>query len=311
MKVHYQPWTEAQRLYYEYHVNAGRGARLLPLELGGENDFLVQYEMLDSVHRHLNPYRLLRKGDHALMAGVHDGFIELGVSTLFIMAARVGPTGHVWAVEPDARNRAAIEEYANRCGVSNVTLIPKAVWRERTELEFVTFTDFSSSNMSRESFERKEEDQKKLWGRKRRERESTATVVQADTIDNIIREDIGEEVRFVNLTINGAEAEALKGADEFLRKPDMRVAFPLQELESPLYPILEQYGLNTAVGDAPTKAWEGRQFLYGTASHLSEGDLTVLGYVPARLETDPSFPNRFRVLDAGGNELEPTRGNES
>jgi FkbM family methyltransferase len=190
-------------------------------------------------------------------------------------------------------------------------VIPKALWRERAELEFVTFGDYTSSNMSRESFDRKERDQQTLWGAERRARESESVVVQADTLDNIIAEEIGRPVRFVNLTINGAEAEALKGAAHFLAQPEAMVAFPLQELESPLYPLLAEQGMALAVGDAPTKAWEGRQFLYGTAGRLSESRLQELGYSPAWLEPDTTFPNRFHVLDDEGEQVEPTRGNEA
>jgi FkbM family methyltransferase len=310
VEVYYQPWTAVQRLYYEFHVRNGRGARMLPFVERPEEEYLGKYIMLNGIHSHLHPFCFLRNGDVAIMAGVHDGFIELGVSTLFIMSALVGPSGHVYAIDPDERNHRAIGDFTRRNGITNVTSIQKALWRERTRLEFVSFSDYSSSNMSRESFERKASDQEILWGKKRRERKSETTIVQADTIDNIIADDIERPVRFVNLTINGAEAEALKGADTFLRQKDMMVSFPLQELSSPLYPILKSYQLNLVVGDAPTKAWEGRQFLYGTAGHWDSGDLVSKGFVQAFLESDPAFPNRFHVMNTQGKLLEPVRGNE-
>ncbi|MBD3165213.1 FkbM family methyltransferase, partial [bacterium] len=217
---YFQPWTQIQRQYYEFHTRQGRGAKLLNLEPTDATHYRVRFELLRDLHRRLQPYRFLRDGDRVIMAGVSDGFIELGVSTLFITSSVVGPSGHVYAVEPDERNVAAIRRYIEANEIANVTVIPRALWKRDETLEFVKFRDFTSSNMFRDQFERKEADQKVLWGEARRQRESYTEQVPAVCIDSLARSGQIEDVRFLNVTINGAEADALEGASTFLARPD-------------------------------------------------------------------------------------------
>jgi len=295
VQFYYQPWNDVQRIYYEFHRQNGRGATILPFINRTSHRYLSQYILLNEFHRRLHPFQFLKSGDHAMMVGIHEGFINLGYSTLFVMSALVGEKGHIWAVDPDERNITAIEEFCRINMVSNVTTLQKAVYREKKQLEFVRFSDFSSSNMAKDQFDRKQQIHKELWGEERRERETEVITVEADTVDNLIRDQIKEPVRFLNLTINGTEGDALAGAHSFMAQPEVEIAFPMQNLEDPLYEILEHQGFSVAVADAPTKAWDPKQFLYGLATHRSSVELKAIGFSPAQITNDQSAANEFCV----------------
>ncbi|HYE98665.1 MAG TPA: FkbM family methyltransferase [Planctomycetota bacterium] len=64
----------------------------------------------------------LRPGDGVIDAGAH-----WGVFTTWA-ARRVGPTGHVIAVEPDPINFAELERNVRRNGLTNVTLVQAGLW---------------------------------------------------------------------------------------------------------------------------------------------------------------------------------------
>jgi len=275
---YYQQRTPVQSAYYVFHIAA-----------------LAKYLLMNEFHRRLHPYSFIKPGDKVVTVGVHDGFIDMGLSSLFIASAIVGPQGHVWAIDPDERNIEAIESFAAANGVANVTAIRTGVWSERTSLEFVFFRDFSSSNEVRSVFEASRRACRELWGDERIERETYTRNVDVDTLDHIVSGHIGESIDFLNLTINGAEAEALAGAEMLLRTERITVAFPVQKLSDPLYDQLRSFRFNFALADAPTKAWDRRQFLYACGTRLPEADLLERGFRPAEIAADPDDPFLFQV----------------
>lgn len=292
---YYQQRTPVQAAYYDFHIAAGRGAMMLPFITDPNKQYLAKYVLMNEFHRRLHPYSFLKPGDKVVTVGVHDGFIDLGFSSLFVIAALVGPEGHVWAIDPDERNIEPIEAFAAANGIANVTTIRTGVWSERTSLEFVFFRDFSSSNEVRSVFEASRKAYQDLWGDERIERESYTRNVDVDTLDRIVADQIREPIDFLNLTINGAEAEALAGAETLLRSERMTVAFPIQKLSDPLYDHLRSFGFDIAVADAPTKAWDRRQFLYACGTRLPEADLLERGFRPAEIAADPDDPFLFQV----------------
>jgi FkbM family methyltransferase len=63
-------------------------------------------------------------------AGANIGYFSVLGSRL------VGPSGRVFAVEPDPINLTILRANLKRRGCSNVTVLPVAAWSERAELEF-------------------------------------------------------------------------------------------------------------------------------------------------------------------------------
>ncbi len=281
---YYQQRTQLQRLYYDFHQQNGRGSSMLGFIAEPHLQYLARYQLLNSFHQDLHPFSFLKEGDKALMVGFHDGFIGLGYSTLFIMAALVGPEGHVWGIDPDERNIKAAAEFIELSGIKNVTLVQKGVWKEKGKLDFTFYTDYSSSNTIADLHETNLEAETVIWGKDRIRQQSGKVRVEVDTIDNIAGEFVGGELDFINLTINGAEPEAIEGADKYLDRPGVSVAFPINDPAHPVFGRLEKRGFRIAVADAPTKAWDDAQFLYACATRVEEAELENRGCVPARIK---------------------------
>ena len=73
---------------------------------------------------------VLRPGMTFVDAGANIGYFSVIGSRL------VGPSGRVFAVEPDPLNLRILHANLERHGCSNVTVLPVAAWSERTELDF-------------------------------------------------------------------------------------------------------------------------------------------------------------------------------
>jgi FkbM family methyltransferase len=73
---------------------------------------------------------VLRPGMTFVDAGANIGWFSVLGSRL------VGPSGRVFAVEPDPLNLSILRANLERHECSNVTVLPTAAWSERTELDF-------------------------------------------------------------------------------------------------------------------------------------------------------------------------------
>ncbi len=285
----YRPRNATQRLYYDFHRQRGRGAKILDFEQDADNHYLTHYMLLRGVHAELHPFSYLKPGNHAVMVGFHDGFMTLGVSTLLITASLVGHQGHVWAFDPDPRNVEAARTYIDENGIDNVTVVEKGVWSSSGSLEFTFYKDFSSSNTVSTLHQANAEAQRNIWSAERMARESCTAKADVDTLDSLIKAYVGHAPDFVNLTINGAEAEALKGANKLLEHSRATIAFPINDPQHRMFEDLRNSGYTIVVADAPTKAWEARQFLYACAVKEDRDRLKARGYYSVRLlRTEPT-----------------------
>jgi len=130
----------------------------------------------------------IEKGDTVLDVGACIG------DTTTPMALKTGPTGQVIAVEPHPLNVKYLEY--NMAIFKNIEIIQKAVWKEKTKIKF----NVHSSPTGHSIIADKERDQ--------------SIEVQADTLDNIC---CHRRIDFAKIDVQGAEAQALEGGDEFLR----------------------------------------------------------------------------------------------
>lgn len=73
---------------------------------------------------------VLRPGMTFVDAGANIGYFSVLGSRL------VGPSGRVYAVEPDASNLTILRANLERLGCDNVTVLPVAAWSEPAELDF-------------------------------------------------------------------------------------------------------------------------------------------------------------------------------
>lgn len=73
-------------------------------------------------------FRKLGVGDIVIDVGAFPGDYAL------FAAKKVGQTGHVYALEPDPENRRILERNIRKSKLSNLTVIPKGLWKEQTAL---------------------------------------------------------------------------------------------------------------------------------------------------------------------------------
>lgn len=118
------------------------------------------------------------------------------------------PQGHIYAIEADRDCFALLSRNVTENAVTNVTPLHRAVWNDETELRF--HSDFAQANT--------------LIPEVQEGRESY--LVKTISIDGAVAYFGLDKLDMLSLTLNGAEVEALRGADWTLRmlRPRIRLA---------------------------------------------------------------------------------------
>ncbi len=142
-----------------------------------------------------------RPDDVVIDCGPFLGFGEL----------RIAPdvaSGHIYAIEADRACHALLARNMAHNGIDNVTVLHRAIWDSETELDLQS--DFAQANSLVS------------------EVHIGATVerVRTITIDTIVEAHGIRKLDMLSLTLNGAEVEAIKGAERCLRdlRPRIRLA---------------------------------------------------------------------------------------
>jgi hypothetical protein len=251
-QYYHREWSEVERLYYDFQQNNRDVRTLFPFIENTGMQYTAKYILANEFHRRLHPYSFLRKGDYAVVVGVRRDQILHGLSPLFKVSALIGDIGHVWAVEPDSRNVAAIRRFITENSIRNITIIPKMVWKERTQLEVNCYGKHDLK-------------------------------IETDTLDNIIAGDIKRAIRFVDLTIRSADTNALWGAERILQQADMRMAFPVQDTSSDVYRVLGERGFRIALVDSPQDSRHEGKGLCALAGRFTNEELTNRGFKPVEI----------------------------
>jgi FkbM family methyltransferase len=298
IELYMKPRTNVQRFYYNYLQKHGRGSFFLPEAHEFCSPYLANYELVSGMLRHIYPFSFLESGDIAVMVGSHDGFIELGLSQTCISSAIVGDTGLVQVIDCDPRNIQALQKYAIENKVNNVKALHRGVWSESGDMEFLFFSDFSSSNTIMSVAETKMEMWKNRWGNDRLENSTYRETVRVDTIDNILKEtDLFGEIDFLNLTLNGAEIPAIKGAMDTISSSRLRaISFPLQSETAEACRILSENNFTITAADAPTKAWDQEPFLYACATRISTEEILYKGFLKTKLHLCKDLVEGYKII---------------
>lgn len=132
------------------------------------------------------------------MPGPGHVIVDAGAFTgeYAIYAARlVGPTGHVFAYEPDPANCAQFRRNVRRAKVNNITIIERGLWNEETTLYFETDGDLTRVSPAPTTIQ------------------AAVTSLDSDLLArNLPRLD------FVKMDIEGAEIQAIEGAKEVITR---------------------------------------------------------------------------------------------
>lgn len=176
---------------------------------------------------HLSRYRachMVSAGEVCLLAGI---FYE---RTVRDFARIIGPNGKAIVVEANPEN---IRRLSTAIDAPNVKYVNCAVWDKRGEMEFIT------SVGDEQGYNRLDDPQMQEFPY-HMDREPTKIKVATNTLDNIAAECGVEVVHHLNLTINGAELQALDGIDRLLQNnPQLRI-YINSEFPAPAQDVIEK-----------------------------------------------------------------------
>ena len=153
-----------------------------------------------------------------------DTFMDVGayVGWYTIQAARVlGPAGRVIALEPDTYNRGQLEENLAINRLENCTVVPAAAWFKAEEVGWRT-------------------DGVPVWSQV--DQQSRGQSVRAVTIDSLVDELGLRSVDWIKMDIEGAETEALRGAERALRRFRPVLFIEIHETLQAVRRFLEGFG---------------------------------------------------------------------
>jgi FkbM family methyltransferase len=132
----------------------------------------------------------------------NETFVDCGAFTLDTVGIFLKKTNYkfnkIFAFEPDADNINKCKKTLEKFGCVNVFLIEKGTWSEKKRLYFNNRSD-SGSNIS----------------------ENGDSVIDVDSVDNVCGK---ENVSFIKMDIEGAELEALHGAENTIRRYKPKLA---------------------------------------------------------------------------------------
>jgi FkbM family methyltransferase len=144
---------------------------------------------------------LIQPGDVVIDVGANVGYYTL------LSCKKAGPSGHVYAVEPNPAVRSVLNRHLEMNGFRNFTIVPDAAW--------------DSSSVGTLHLDRDDCGGSSL---RTLEGEGDTQTVRLVRMDDVIREEHRGRVGLIKVDIEGAEAHALRGLSTTLSSnPRVRV----------------------------------------------------------------------------------------
>ena len=144
----------------------------------------------------------LKKGDVAFISGAYI------LDTLTRASRVVGPSGYIYAVEANPKAYNAIKDECAK--IKNLTYINCAVWSSPGTMNFISTTD------DYHSYD-KLVDPTIPFDFPHELKDSHVIEVPTNSIDNILSEHGCDRLDYLELMVNGAEIEALRGAEKTIK----------------------------------------------------------------------------------------------
>lgn len=139
------------------------------------------------------------------------GSLDCMTSLQFAKWAR-GNYKHIYSFEPDEKNRENCSKTIDKFNMLKVSLVPCGAWSSCGQLNFVNANGGSCID------------------------ENGDSVIDVVSIDEVLQ---GKKATFIKMDIEGAELEALKGAEKTIRKWHPRLAISIYHKPEDLYEIPE------------------------------------------------------------------------
>jgi len=137
-------------------------------------------------------YYQAKPADVVAEMGAYQGFYTM------YLAEKVGRYGTVVAIEPFEENLFLLRKNILNNELSNVIIVHRGVWKEKTELTFFRIKEDLQSG----SIKLLNENKNKI-------------TIPVDSLDNILAENDINDVNFMIIQLNGAEKEALLGMTKY------------------------------------------------------------------------------------------------
>jgi FkbM family methyltransferase len=153
-----------------------------------------------------------------------ENFLDIGgyVGWYSIQAARtVAPSGQVFSLEPDSANRRQLSRNLNLNKLTNVKVIPLAIWSETRVIGW-------------------EHAEEPVWHRIRDS--ETGDRQEAISIDDLIGDLAPQRLDWIKMDIEGAEIQALEGATRTIGKYRPQLFIEIHETAQQVKVLLSQLG---------------------------------------------------------------------
>lgn len=173
--------------------------RLLPAGIRKQLPFPCFNIAIDIITRHVQgglklggprkqSHYQVREGDIAAEMGAFRGYYCMK------LAGQVGSKGRVIAIEPQEQNLTYLRRNVVKNNLTQVTIVPVGVWKERDKLTFQrSKDDYQSSSLNLQYDD------------------AESCEVPVDSLDNILADNGVSEVDLMIIQLNGVEYEALQG----------------------------------------------------------------------------------------------------
>jgi FkbM family methyltransferase len=209
--------------------------------------------------------RTLRDGDVCVDVGAHVGYYTLLASRL------VGPRGHVYAIEPSARNVEMLRSSIALNSAANVTVFEVAAAAgDGTAVLF----EAPCANTGASSLSQRAVDTPAVGST----RDFAPTMVSVRAVADLVPSDLWGRVRLVKVDVEGYELEVLEGLE------------PLLALGSPIALIVEVSPEWTT--ESPGESLEQLRVRHGFTVWRLFNDYTLEGLFPLRAAP----PRRVRTI---------------
>jgi len=215
-------------------------------------------------YKHIFPLQFINEGDVVVQCGFHNKLISWGVSQAIIMSHLVGEYGTVLAVDAVPKNIKKLCEYIKENNISNTIIAEHVVWSKDEKIDFIQFD--TNQNIA-----------KPVLGKIKGSMHSEGSggkpkLVDALSLDTIVNRYCNKKIDFINLTINGAEEDVLKGSEKIIENNEnVKISIALKTNKNWLYqtrkPVIDRLidmGYHIIVADAPPLPW-GDTFLFACA----------------------------------------------
>ncbi len=163
------------------------------------------------LNQHLNEFSL-DKEDIVVDAGANIGGFTIKAADI------VGSEGMVIAIEPEKENLKILEKNIKANNLENVLIISRGLWSHKG-IKSLYLDDWPGLH----SLFGEKPGSSSQHPDKYSEKQKHSNRIEVDTLDNLMDELGIDKINFVKMDIEGAEIEALKGAEKMLTNKNLKL----------------------------------------------------------------------------------------